>query len=314
MTDFISHEIVRMERGETKNSKSPMWRCETRDGQRVNIFSHADPAKDNTAIFRESGYLDDMEALKVGEVLNWTQHPIRVAMEKVGDWWTVKGVVQRPVDAEPDAAWKPNLALFRERAQKQAVNILGLSMLRVLDLETTGLRADDEICAIAILDGQGETLIDVLVKPSDPFKLLRPGKRGQTASEINGLTPDDFGSTPPFIDQYPKIANALDCAHWLIYNAQFDAPLLDRECSNAGVRPLIPLGIFDVARIASEYMGNWNEKRQWFEMVTLEEAAIDLAGSAGRLHAAADDAQSALLIMQAIARGVTPGDSSDVPF
>ena len=39
MTEY-THEIIRMERGATKGSGSPMWKCQTVDGQRVNVFKH----------------------------------------------------------------------------------------------------------------------------------------------------------------------------------------------------------------------------------------------------------------------------------
>lgn len=105
MTVF-THEIVRMERGATKNSGSPMWRCQTKDGQKVNVFQHSDPAKDNTELFRTAGYFGYMESLRVGEAVEWSQSPIWVVMEKDGDWWAVTDVGTKPHDAERKALWQ----------------------------------------------------------------------------------------------------------------------------------------------------------------------------------------------------------------
>lgn len=314
MTQF-THEITRMERSETKGSRSPMWRCSTRDGQKVNVFSHSDPAKDNTALFKGAGYWPEMEALKVGESLEWTQHSIWVTMRQVDGWWVIDEVLKRGDVAAPDSRWQPNLAMYRLRAQHQADSILRTANLRIFDLETTGLNPDDELVSIAILNVHGETVFERRVKPAHPEKLLRSGKNGLSASVINGILPEDLAGEESFADLYPLIKNALHLAPWVVYNAKFDPQVLDRECSNAGFMPLVNTGIFDVALMAAEYLSNWNEKRQWFEMLTLEDAALELVGGIGQLHDAANDAQTTLLILESMMRGEKPHSTAgDVPF
>lgn len=314
MTQF-THEITRMERSETKGSRSPMWRCSTRDGQKVNVFSHNDPAKDNTTLFKGAGYWPEMEALKVGESLEWSQHSIWVKMRQVDGWWVIDEVLKRGDVAAPDSRWQPKLALYRARAQFQADYLMRTSNLRIFDLETTGLNTDDELVSIAILNINGEVVFERRVKPAHPDKLLRPGKNGQSASDINGILPEDLAGEESFVELYPLIKNALNNCPWVVYNAKFDPPVLDRECSNAGLTPFTNGGIFDVAQLAAEYLGNWNEKRQWFEMLTLEDAVLELVGGVGQLHDAANDAQSTLMILESIFRGDKRLDErGDVPF
>jgi DNA polymerase-3 subunit epsilon len=298
-----THEIVRMERGETSGSKSPMWRCTTKDGQRVNAFQHLDPKKDSSGLFIEAGYFDLMSGLKVGEALEWTNHPIQVALVSDGKWFEIKAVARKPEDAEPDVLWQPDLKAYRQRAQRMALQIVNHAV-RILDVETTGLRTDDELIAISIFDEMSNVMMDTYVKPAHPEKLLRKQKDGQSAADITGITPDMLENTRCFKDIWDDLHGALDGAHWCAYNAGFDVGVLDRECSNAG-RPLLTnAGVFDAAIIAAEYLGNWNPKRQWFEMLKLGEAASRLGVHIEVQHQAGSDAKATYDILKAIADDV----------
>lgn len=311
MTTF-THEIVRMERGETSGSKSPMWRCLTKDGLKVNVFQHSDPKKDNTAMFEEAGYFGYMELLKVGEAVEWSESPIWVVMETDGKWWSIKEVGKKPHDAEPDVLWQPDLSLYRMRAVRRAITLLvGEEDLRIADFELTGLRTDDEIIAAAIYDGAGTLFLDSLVRPPNPNKLLRLGKGGMTAADVTGINPADLENAPTFADLYPRIHEALDGADLVAYNAPFDAGALDRECSNNGLPLIFSRSVHDVAVIAAEYLGNWNPKRQWFEMMKLGDVAAQLGVMIEAQHAAGADVKTTLAILKAIASDVHNGD---IPF
>lgn len=303
MTTF-THEIVRMERSSTKGSGSPMWRCTTKNGERVNVFQHSDPMKDNTAIFREAGYFGYMESLKVGEAVEWSQSPIWVVMESDGKWWSVVTVGKKPFDAEPDVLWQPDLELYRNRARMLANWLIsrGEDAL-ILDVEETGLRTDDEMMAIACIDTNGEIHINTLILPPNPDKLLRKQKDGLSAADITGIRPEQLVSAPNFTTLYQSIHEILDGAQWIAYNVDFDVAALDRECSNAGLPLLTNNGVFDVALIAAEYLGNWNPKRQWFEMLKLSEAASRLGIMVDVQHDAKADALTTYKVLCAIAAG-----------
>jgi DNA polymerase-3 subunit epsilon len=62
--------------------------------------------------------------------------------------------------------------------------------LVVLDAETTGLNAsNDEIIEIAIIDDQGLTLIDTLIRPTR-------NKRWAETQSIHGITPENVLGAP----------------------------------------------------------------------------------------------------------------------
>lgn len=305
---MYTHEIIRIERGETKGSKSPMWRCQTKDGQRVNVFQHRDPHKDNTMAFELAGYFNLMNALKVGEALEWSEYPIQVMMSKVGDWWEINHVGQKPAEAEPDVLWKPNLELYRKRAIYQANQIVNHAV-RVFDVETTGLKSTDEMISIAILDEKSDVCFHSMIKPAHPEKLLRIQKDGLSAADLTGISPEMLNDAPTFADVWQDIHRVMDGCFWAAYNSPFDCGALDRACSDSGMPLLTTNGVFDVAVIVAEYLGKWNEKRQWFEIIKLSAAAEELGVGLGNAHDAGADAEATLAILKAIAR-----DSAGFPF
>lgn len=310
MTVF-THEIVRMERATNKYG-DPMWRCTTKNGEKVNVFQSGDPAKDNTVMFREAGYFGYMEVLKVGEAVEWSESPIWVVMESDGKWWSVKEVGKKPHDAEPDVLWQPNVAQFRERAVRLAVrSLVDETRLRIVDVEMTGVRSDDELTAIAIFDGAGTLLLETQVRPPNPNKLLRVGKGGLTAADVTGIMPDDLKDAPTFAELYQRIFEYLDDADLVAYNAGFDYGALDRECSNNNLALIGCRSVMDVAVLAAEYLGNWNEKRQWFEMMKLGEVAARLGIMIDVQHAAGADVKTTLAVLKAIASDV---GNQDIPF
>lgn len=306
-----THEIVRMERGETSGSKSPMWRCQTADGQKVNVFQHSDPKKDGSKLFIEAGYFDLMDGLKVGEALEWSAYPVQVELERTpdGKWWEIVTVAPKPDGAEPDVLWQPDLTEYRKRAVRQANEIVNHAV-RIFDVETTGLRPDDEIISISILDEASDVKYDTLIQPCKPEKLLRKQKDGLCAAEITGITPESLEYELPFRNHWMNIHKALDGCHWCAYNAGFDVAALDRACSNEGLPLLTNAGVFDAAIIAAEYLGNWNPKRQWFEMKKLAEAATELGIMLDAPHQAGADARATYDILKAIAADVL----NPVPF
>jgi len=90
----------------------------------------------------------------------------------------------------------------------------------VLDCETSGVGPDAEICQIAIVDGcNGNTLLDMLIKPQDPI----PAE----ATAIHGITNDMVSLSPTFDQVWAVIEHYL--LNWciVIYNASYDVGVID---------------------------------------------------------------------------------------
>lgn len=104
---FRQVSIVKMVRGETRNSASSLWRCLTADGLTadgltVNVFKHADPLKDSFLLFVDAGYASEMEKMQPGDELIWTANPVRCVVQADGGWWRVVDVETRAHQAYPD--------------------------------------------------------------------------------------------------------------------------------------------------------------------------------------------------------------------
>lgn len=305
MTDY-THQIVRIERSVTKGSSSPMWKCLTADGQTVNVFRHALPERDTFDLLVQAGY-GDLIQMHLGDVQRWRHnYPIAVRLVKDGSWWKLAAVEPRPVQAHPDADQDsiPNPALYHSRAQRLCNDLLLLpSFWRSLDFETTGLLEDDEMVSVSVVSGYGEALFDTLVCPAHPEKLLRPGKYGKCASDINGITPEAVSGAMMTADALADLTEYLSGQIWVAYNAPFDVGVLERECLAYGHPLIFALGIHDAMRIFADYRGEWDPKEQQFKTVTLSKAARMLDIDPGLLHTARADALTTYELIKAMAAG-----------
>lgn len=91
----------------------------------------------------------------------------------------------------------------------------------ILDTETTGLGADDEIISISIINHLGEVLLNEYVMPT---VAINP-----SASEVHGLTVEILQSegAKPWAEVSQKVINTLTATDPLvIYNAPFDVRML----------------------------------------------------------------------------------------
>jgi len=65
----------------------------------------------------------------------------------------------------------------------------------ILDTETTGLY-EAEIVQLAIINHEGETLLNTLVKPEHPEKMMEKSSKGICAYDIHGIHPDMLANAP----------------------------------------------------------------------------------------------------------------------
>ena len=113
----------------------------------------------------------------------------------------------------------------------------GARHLAVIDVETTGLSAADEVVELAIilLDGDGHEIDawESLFRPTVP---LTPG-----AARVNGLSDTQLVRAPRFGDLAGDIAERLDGACLVAHNAAFDLRMLSSAFAGTGSRLDAPL-------------------------------------------------------------------------
>ena len=96
----------------------------------------------------------------------------------------------------------------------------------VLDTETTGLDETDEIIDIAIIDMEGNVLLDTLVKPV--------GIIPEASTRIHGITASMVKDSPGWADISGMVRNAIGDREVIVFNAAYDIKLIrqtDKICS-----------------------------------------------------------------------------------
>ncbi|MFT6842580.1 MAG: DNA polymerase-3 subunit epsilon [Psychroserpens sp.] len=146
-----------------------------------------------------------------------------------------------------------------------------------LDTETTGLfPGEDEIVEIAIIDNNGNDLINTLVKP------VR-NKSWTYAQGIHGITPLMVANAPTLDSLKDKIISVLKDKTCVIYNANFDVGFLS-DCFNDSTE--IACCMLDYA----EEIGEWNEYREDYKWHKLINAASHVKHVwSGKAHRAKAD-------------------------
>ncbi len=135
----------------------------------------------------------------------------------------------------------------KEQPIQWAKDILSQDNIVILDTETTGL--DGEIVEIAIIDLQGNIILDQRIKPL--------GEMYPRAEEVHGISLDMLADKPSFKDVYPLIKKAVQGKKVIIYNAQFDIGILQSDCVANGLDEIKFKS--DCAMLwYAQYYGDWN--------------------------------------------------------
>ena len=91
-----------------------------------------------------------------------------------------------------------------------------------LDTETTGLDEASEIVEVCIIDADGASLVDTLVRPSGR---IPPG-----ATKIHGITDEMVADAPSWPEVWPAVESVIAGREVGIYNADYDLAMI-RRCN-----------------------------------------------------------------------------------
>ncbi len=174
----------------------------------------------------------------------------------------------------------------RKDATRWAQDLLSrdLSMWVILDTETTGLGAYDEVVQVAVIDGAGNVLIDnLLIKPTISIP--------ESARSIHGISNEMVESAPRFSHVWRVIAGAISGKHMVIYNAEYDLRMLHQ--SGQALDYLIGFdNTWDCAMLQyAKWYGDWSDYHGSFRWQRLP------AGD----HTALGDCQATLELIKKMA-------------
>ena len=188
---------------------------------------------------------------------------------------------------------------FNPSHQRQAVqwaqNLMNHSFF-VLDTETTGLGPNDEILQIAIIDQQGNTLLDQLINPGSA---ISPG-----AARVHGITETQVATAPVFKQLYIPLVKLLAGQAVIAYNMDFDWRMLQQTAARNGL-PDIRIGKRDCAmKQYAKFKGKRHGSGRGYVWHKLANALLQEGLTVSNAHNALGDAQMTLALVRKMAESV----------
>jgi DNA polymerase-3 subunit epsilon len=179
----------------------------------------------------------------------------------------------------------------RADAARWAAGIVARADVVYLDTETTGIDGNSEIVEIAVIDADGQPLLDTLVRPDGiiPLEVIR----------IHGIDDIMVASSPRWTDVYPELLRLVGGRTVVVYNAEFDLRLVNQMNRRAGFLVLPPSWHCAMKRYAA-YTAVWNEKYGNYRFHKLD-VALAAFGHRPADHRARADALSCRLVVHGMA-------------
>jgi DNA polymerase-3 subunit epsilon len=151
-----------------------------------------------------------------------------------------------------------------------------------LDTETTGLEMGDEIVEIAIIDDDGNSLLDSLIKPA--------GNISRSASAVHGINAEMLKDSLTWAEIWPQVQEALNGKMVGIFNADFDIRMMRQSSQKYEISWEAPYkDNFCIMKLYAQFYGDWNPSRRSYKWQGLDAARrqcdLDLANA----HRAKDD-------------------------
>jgi DNA polymerase III epsilon subunit-like protein len=170
------------------------------------------------------------------------------------------------------------------RALVEAGNVV------VLDTETTGLEWDDQVIELAIVDLQGNALLDTRIRTLVPIE--------DGARAVHGISNQDLAAAPSFPEIWPRLAQVWRGKTVAVFNAEFDERLLEQTRY-----------AHDIKMAKEERPSDWlclmytaQEHLEWEYRPSLRDACQKFGVKPGD-HSALADARAALGVLLAMAEG-----------
>lgn len=177
---------------------------------------------------------------------------------------------------------------YTQQIIEEAATILKQGCV-IVDLETTGFSSDPQVAIVevAVVNQDGEVLLNTLIKP---------GRRiPAEATGVHGLTNNDVAGAPAFETIYDQLAPLLHKKTVVAYNYTFEAGILDRVCMRLKLPPITPSHWYCAMRKYAQFRGS----RRWFRLgVACHHEGIPIENA----HRALGDCMMTLALLRKMAR------------
>jgi DNA polymerase III epsilon subunit-like protein len=147
----------------------------------------------------------------------------------------------------------------------EAQQYLGLQPL-YLHLATSKPGQGAEVVEIAILETDGTTALDELVRPRGA---IRPQMSG-----LHGITNEMLRAAPAWAEVYPQVRKRLANRKVAVYNADTCLEVLRYSTSLARLRwEIDEESLIDIRQLFSRFYDRWDPRRNAFQTFSMLEAA-----------------------------------------
>jgi DNA polymerase III epsilon subunit-like protein len=160
----------------------------------------------------------------------------------------------------------------------------------VIDTETTGLEWSDQVIELAVVDLQGNALLDTRIRTLVPI--------GDGARAVHGISTQDLADAPTFAEVWPRLAELWQGKTVAVFNAEFDERLLKQTRYAHDIKAAKeerPASWLCLMYTAQDYL-------EWEYRPSLRDACWQLGVAPGN-HSALADARAALGVLLAMAEG-----------
>lgn len=184
------------------------------------------------------------------------------------------------------------LGVPQDLAQLERFRKIDPAKIIVVDTETTGLDPKkDEVLSVSIVDAEGNTLFDSLVRPARR-------KRWPEAQKIHGIAWKDVKDCEELLDLGDEIDAIFHSALLIVgYNVEFDIDML-----RAGGLRLSNRSMFDVMREFAPVNGQWNSYRHDWKWSKLTDCAKHYGVPEFEAHGSLADAKATAACFSALIR------------
>lgn len=166
----------------------------------------------------------------------------------------------------------------------------------ILDTETTGLR-NAEICQIAIINSEGKTLLDTLVKTTKPIP--------SDATAVHKISNETVANAPMWKEVSRDVKDIVSNQLVVIYNQDFDVHMLyssdlHRADEWSWGWDEIALDYLCAMKAFSVHYGDWNNYRRSYRWKPLSVAAQKLKVPVQDAHSALGDCLMTLGVVRGL--------------
>jgi DNA polymerase-3 subunit epsilon len=303
MTQYPDYRVhmVTMVECFISNSGNVTWIAFDEDGEVIYLRNA------HKELLSEAGLWEKLQAIPVGATAD---AQIEIHTTKDGDF-------RKPVQIGEICSISVQKTAVQEQAEHElnaiqwADELVAAGNFVVLDTETTSLEGYP--VQIAVVDAQGETLFDRLIKPPEGIEI------DAGAEKVHGISMEMVKDAPEFDAIVGELNRVIDGKTVVAYNADFDKGVIGRACLKYGLPKSAGNGHeYDCAMLKfAEFVGEIGRKGD-YKWQTLESAARALGVTVlgDKAHNAVGDCRFTLEVVKALAGKAKSSEpmAADAPF